>query len=71
MQRDSDGEINWNDARLIAAAPDMLEALEGIINQACVNGCPEYNHADGEQSCVVHTEACNAARAAIRKAKGE
>lgn len=63
-------EVNSEaDMRLIEAAPDLLAALKGIIDQACVNGCPEFNHADGEGCCVVHTEACEAARAAIALAE--
>ncbi len=68
MQRNSDGDILWADARLLAAAPDLLAALVGIMDQACVNGCAEFESADGEQHCVEHTEACEAARAAIAKA---
>jgi hypothetical protein len=49
------------DARLIAAAPDLLSALEGMLE-----------HADmGEINDEDTLEAVNAARAAIAKAKGE
>ncbi len=57
-------------ARVMLAGPELLAALKGIIDQACVNGCPEFNHADGEGYCVVHTAECAAARAAIAKAEG-
>ena len=55
-------------ARLIAAAPDLLAALEGIINlhgKAC-NGLPF-----SENETQEWTNAHYVARAAIRKAKGE
>ena len=55
-------------ARLIAAAPDLLAALEGIINlhgKAC-NGLPF-----SENEIQEWTNAHYVARAAIRKAKGE
>lgn len=48
-------------ALLFAAAPDLLDALEEIVNNAVVN----Y-----EGSMDIYSEAVNAARAAIRKAKG-
>ncbi len=54
--------------RLIAAAPDLLAALEGIINlhgKAC-NGLPF-----SENETQEWTNAHYVARAAIRKAKGE
>ena len=47
----------WDaDARLIAAAPDLLEALESLLAQV-----EQYGH----------KPECGAARAAIAKAKGE
>lgn len=46
-------------ARLIAAAPDLLEALEAIAEMT-------HNAAGG-----MHAEIYDAARAAIAKAKGE
>ncbi len=57
-----------HNARLIAAAPDLLAALEGIINlhgKAC-NGLPF-----SENETQEWTNAHYVARAAIRKAKGE
>lgn len=45
-------------ARLIAAAPDLLEALEGMVSD--FDGC----YADGEPAMIK-------ARAAIAKARGE
>jgi len=50
------GEAN---ARLITAAPDMLAALEAIVN------------GDDRTSTTMPTEWIEQARAAIRKAKGE
>ena len=55
-------------ASLIAAAPDLLAAMEGIINlhgKAC-NGLPF-----SENETQEWTNAHYVARAAIRKAKGE
>lgn len=51
-------ELDAN-ARLIAAAPEMLEALELVYRDLIANG----ENADAEQLTVVKT--------AIRKAKGE
>lgn len=49
-------------ANLIAAAPDLLVALEGLIDQACTNGCQAEGFKAGE-----HTPACNKARAVLAK----
>ena len=51
-------------ARLIAAAPELLEALEIMVVGACAVGVP---HAGERQ---VLQEAVNTARAAIAKATG-
>lgn len=48
-----------NDANLIAAAPELLEALKLIISY----------HDDG--NCVLHKEDVSMAKAAIKKALGE
>ena len=48
----------WHNARLIAAAPDLLEALEGLLDL----------HSDDLQHAG---PAWDAASAAIAKAKGE
>lgn len=53
-------EICINDARLIAAAPDLLEALQGLV-KAVFDGYSERIYADQIIS----------ARAAIAKALGE
>ena len=45
------------DALLIAAAPDLLEALELLLGDSAIEGCDEYRKAK--------------AYAAISKAKGE
>ena len=58
----SDPKMVWGaigreaDARLIAAAPELLEALESLLAQV-----EQYGH----------KPECDAARAAIAKAKGE
>jgi len=58
---DAEHEAN---ARLIAAAPDLLEALESLYHTA---------NSIGEDTCdpVAFAGALEDARAAIRKAKGE
>ena len=45
------------DARLIAAAPDLLEALEKLVS-------------DMHDTCGIHPQAGDQARAAIAKARG-
>jgi len=55
------GDVSQADARLIASAPDLLSALEGMLEHADMG---EIH--DEETLCAV-----NAARAAIAKAKGE
>lgn len=47
---------NEANARLIAAAPELLEALKALVN------CPDYKG--------INTHEMNAARAAIAKAEG-
>ena len=58
---------NEADARLIAAAPDLLEALEGLFRE-CVMIHRFGGDADNTRAA---REAEEAARAAIRKARGE
>jgi predicted RNA-binding protein Jag len=53
-------------ARLIAAAPDLLEALQSLLQ-----GIKHDNYGDGYAEIVVTTEDVQAARAAIAKATGE
>lgn len=50
-------------AALIAAAPDMLEALENRTEILCGMSC--------NKDAGFHTGACEMARAAISKAKGK
>lgn len=52
-------------ARLIAAAPDLLEALESIVLMQ------EENHGDGVKTHLALSHLCVAARAAIARARGE
>lgn len=54
----------WANARLIAAAPDMLAALEALMRW-------ETSALDAEQAAALMDEVCDMARAAIAKAKGE
>lgn len=51
-------------ARLIAAAPDLLAALEDALS--CVAICPDHGVVPGARA-----DRYDAARAAIAKAKGE
>lgn len=60
LDRDKDGTFSEEDARLIAAAPDLLEALQDLLC-AYGNVKPEYATED---------DACRMARAAIAKATG-
>ena len=53
------------DKRLIAAAPDLLEALERLVNHGHDDECDFINYANGQCQCGI-TEAV----AAIAKAKG-
>ena len=57
-------EFNPDDARLMAAAPELLEALEGMFNGTCF-----CDFAKG--GFTNHGRHCEAARLAIAKAKGE
>lgn len=52
------GPTSEANARLVSAAPDLLEALEGLLARV---GC----------GSALHCEQCDAARAALRKARGE
>lgn len=60
-----DPEVNEANARLIAAAPELLTALEGMIE---VYG--GSNDVDGLPKHVVELDLIQEARAAIAKAKG-
>jgi hypothetical protein len=72
--------INWDaNARLIAAAPDLLEALDALEQSAPSACCESFNHTRGElheadELCppLARYEAASlSARAAIAKARGE
>lgn len=60
-----DGGFNEPEARLIAAAPEMLEALKAFL---------AYDEQDGEsdvEMMLAYGEARDMARAAIAKAEGQ
>ena len=52
-------------ARLIAAAPELLEALKLVV------AYDEGNHIDGLEMMLAYSKALDAVRAAIAKAEGE
>lgn len=67
------GVAPWKDddkahanAQLIAAAPDLLEALKGLIRGSCFCECG----IDNPMMRGKHSSACIAAQAAIAKAEG-
>lgn len=58
------------DANLIAAAPDVLEALEQLVSD--ITQCPEYVGAMKSHGFDIDViDAIKSARKAIKKAKGE
>lgn len=59
-------EANAN-ARLIAAAPELLEALEGIIRMEC----DDCSHVPADCTRACSEEKILMAKAAIAKARGE
>jgi hypothetical protein len=61
--REGDPEAIAN-ARLIAAAPDLVDALEELLD-----ACNELN--DAYNSRMIDPHAMSSARAALAKAKGE
>lgn len=52
--------VDEADARLIAAAPELLEALEAAVPRICSDACAK-----------THARECVNARAALAKARGE
>lgn len=65
------GERQEANARLIAASPDLLEALEGMVENACASCNDGYVIRCTKEEWEAHVRATHAARAAIAKAKGE
>lgn len=71
-------EIKEADANLIAAAPDMYEALEEVVALVC-DSCLEYERfkelCHGRQKVVIAENPCNNCTnkviKALRKARGE
>lgn len=61
-------DMNEANARLIAAAPEMLEALEEALSIMRANTTSRYMTEEMQQQFA---PAMNACRDAIRKAKGE
>lgn len=67
---DKSGVFAEDDARLIAAAPDLLAALEGCLRGLYI----AMDRAEGDCFGVAHNDVMDtidSARAAIAKAKGE
>lgn len=64
------GEGNMSDARLIAAAPDLLEALREILGP--LNVCSDNRHVRDDQCLPIDITVgeLRKARAAIAKAEG-
>lgn len=66
-------------ANLLAAAPDLLEALEALADSAPSACCVDFHHKpgdyhDADESCPAldrYEAACLSARAAISRARGE
>lgn len=63
-----DPKVNSANAHLLAAAPDLLEALQGLEDSGIL-GSAESN-ASGNQNWEFVSKRINAARSAIRKATG-
>lgn len=67
LERTTDGTHEAN-ARLIAAAPDLLEALQDMLS---IYGVREEHLVGGSFITRTEVETCNEARAAVFKATGE
>lgn len=64
----ADSAHNLADANLIAAAPDLLEALEEIVSEIIESGCSAYMNESSDFSKTFNKRLV-AARAAITKAR--
>lgn len=72
-------DVDEPNAKLIAAAPDLLEALEALADSAPSACCVDFHHKpgdyhDADESCPAldrYEDACLSARAAIARARGE
>ena len=70
--RDAEYGTNEADARLIAAAPDLLKALRDLeISANTVNRCYSHNPANFAVALAGLKDSAEAARAAIAKAEGQ
>lgn len=61
-------DVSMEDARLIAAAPELLEALERLVSDF---ESEIHNEYDGTSMLSARLAECDYARAAIAKARGE
>ncbi len=61
-------DVDEPNAKLIAAAPDLLDALEGMLE---IYGVREQHMSREPFASSTEVDCCNQARAAIARARGE